>query len=86
MKTFKYTIKDDYGIHARPAGKLVKLAQGFEGTKITIEKDGKSVDAAKLMMLMSLCIKRGDTVCIRIEGGNESAALSAISRFMSSSL
>lgn len=29
MKTFEYTIKDELGIHARPAGMLVKEAKNF---------------------------------------------------------
>lgn len=29
MKTFEYTIKDELGIHARPAGMLVKEAKKF---------------------------------------------------------
>ena len=53
MKTFSYTIKDEVGIHARPAGQLAKLAKEFSST-VTIEKDGKSVNATKLMMLMGL--------------------------------
>ena len=38
MKEFKYVVTDNEGIHARPAGELVKLVKGFE-SKITIEKD-----------------------------------------------
>jgi phosphocarrier protein len=30
MKTFTYTIKDELGIHARPAGMLAKTAKGFQ--------------------------------------------------------
>ncbi|MDE6965287.1 MAG: HPr family phosphocarrier protein, partial [Lachnospiraceae bacterium] len=30
MQTFNYTITDELGIHARPAGLLVKLAAGFK--------------------------------------------------------
>ena len=56
MKTFNYTIKDEIGIHARPAGMLAKLAKDFE-SEIIIEKDGKGVNATKLMMLMGLGIK-----------------------------
>lgn len=40
MKTFTYTIKDDLGIHARPAGLLVKTAKNFN-SEITIAKDRK---------------------------------------------
>ena len=43
MKQFNYTITDPEGIHARPAGELVKAAKEFE-SKITLEKDGKSGD------------------------------------------
>ena len=37
MKTFDYTVKDELGIHARPAGLLVKEAKNFT-SKITIKK------------------------------------------------
>ncbi len=32
MKEFQYTVKDACGIHARPAGLLVKVAKGFAST------------------------------------------------------
>ena len=44
MKTFDYTVKDELGIHARPAGLLVKEAKNFT-SKITIKKGEKEVDA-----------------------------------------
>ena len=43
MKEFKYVVTDNEGIHARPAGELVKLVKGFEST-ISIEKEGKKVE------------------------------------------
>ena len=39
MKEFKYVITDNEGIHARPAGELVKLAKSFEAS-VMIEKEG----------------------------------------------
>ena len=86
MKTFSYTIKDEVGIHARPAGNLAKLAKGFEGTKVTIEKGGKSVDVTKLMMLMGLGVKCGDTVNFTVEGPDEDAAAEAVLEFMTNNL
>ena len=38
MKEFKYVITDNEGIHARPAGELVKLAKSFEAS-VMIEKE-----------------------------------------------
>ena len=46
MKTFDYTVKDELGIHARPAGLLVKEAKNFT-SKITIKKGEKEVDATE---------------------------------------
>ncbi len=86
MKTFSYTIKDEIGIHARPAGNLAKLAKSFEGTKVTIEKGGKSVDVTKLMMLMGLGVKCGDTVNFTVEGPDEEACSNAVLDFMQNNL
>ena len=44
MKTFQYTIQDEMGIHARPAGMLVKEAKAFS-SKVTLEAGGKTVAA-----------------------------------------
>ena len=59
MKSFVYTIKDEIGIHARPAGLLAKKAKEFE-SEITVEKDGKRVVATKLMALMGMGVKCGE--------------------------
>lgn len=40
MKSFVYLITDEIGIHARPAGELVKLAKEFK-SKITVSANGK---------------------------------------------
>lgn len=53
MKKFNYVIKDEIGIHARPAGLLVKEAKKYEST-ITIRKGEKTAEAKKLMALISL--------------------------------
>lgn len=85
MKTFTYTIKDEVGIHARPAGLLVKKAKEF-GSTITVEKDGKSVNASKLMALMGLGVKCGDTVTVKAEGSDEDNAVAAMEEFFKSNL
>ena len=53
MKPIKYTIKDELGIHARPAGLLVKEAKRFQ-SRIVLEGNGKSAEATKLMAIMSM--------------------------------
>ena len=74
MKTFEYTIKDELGIHARPAGLLVKEAKKYE-SECTITKDGKTKKLTQLMMLMSLGVKQGETVTVTAEGADEDTAI-----------
>ena len=74
MKTFEYTIKDELGIHARPAGLLVKEAKKFQ-SECTITKGDKTKKLTQLMMLMSLGVKQGDTVTVSAEGDDEDTAI-----------
>jgi phosphocarrier protein len=85
MKTFDYTITDPVGIHARPAGLLVKEAKQYDSV-ITVTKDGKSADAKKLMVLMSLGVKKDDTVTVSVEGGDEEAVAAKIEEFFKNNL
>ena len=85
MKTLEYIIKDELGIHARPAGLLVKEAKKFESV-IRISKAGKTVEATKLMGLMTLGVKQGDAVTIEVEGADEEVAMEAIATFMNTNL
>ena len=61
MRQFNYTIKEPIGIHARPAGLLAKAVKVLDST-VTIEKAGSEpVLANRLMALMGLGVKCGDT-------------------------
>ena len=85
MKTFTYTIQDEVGIHARPAGLLAKKAKEFQSA-ITLEKDGKSVNLTKLMAVMGMGVKHGDTVTISIEGTDEETAFAELQTFFQQNL
>ena len=85
MKEFKYVIKDEQGIHARPAGLLVKEAKKFE-SECTITKDGKTKKLTQLMMLMSLGVKQGDTVTVSVDGADEDAAVASLKEFFENNL
>ena len=72
MKEFQYTVKDACGIHARPAGLLVKVVKGFSST----------ATLRKLMALMGMGVKQGETVTVKVEGEDEEAAAAAIQQFL----
>ena len=86
MKQFTYTITDPVGIHARPAGLLVKAIKALDSTITIAKADGKSAGGAKLMALMGLGIKQGETVTVTVEGGNEEANLAAMEQFFKENL
>ena len=85
MKSFEYVIKDELGIHARPAGALVKEVKKFE-SKITIQKDDKEVEASKLMALMGMGVKCGDKIVVKAEGTDEDTAIEQIEAFIKNNL
>ncbi|MBR5110489.1 MAG: HPr family phosphocarrier protein [Clostridia bacterium] len=85
MKSFEYTITDPVGIHARPAGVLVKEIKKYAST-VTVKKGDKAVNALKLMALMGMGIKQGDTVTVEVDGADEATAAAEIEAFFKANL
>ncbi len=85
MKSFDYTIKDELGLHARAAGLLVKAAKVLD-SEITVTKGEKTVGATRLMAIMGLCVKKGETVTITVNGGNEEANEKIVRTFFEENL
>lgn len=85
MAEFKYVITDELGIHARPAGMLVKEAKKFAST-IKLATAAKTVDAKGIMGVMSLGAKKGDEVTITADGADEADAAAALEAFFKANL
>ena len=85
MKNFNYVIKDEVGIHARPASELVKEAKKYSST-ITITKDDKSAVATKLMAVMSLGVKCGEEITVTVEGEDEDTAVEKMKEYMEANM
>ena len=82
MKTFDYTVKDELGIHARPAGILVKKLSGVKSNvTIEVKEKGKSADAKRPMAVMKMAVKQGDVVTVSIEGEDEDSVFEDIREF-----
>jgi phosphocarrier protein HPr len=85
VKKLEYVIKDELGIHARPAGLLVKEAGKYNST-IMIQKGDKSADAKRLFALMGLGVKNSDTITVTVEGDDEETAFDSIKQFIETNL
>ena len=85
MKEFSYVITDREGIHARPAGRLVKEANRF-ASSITLAKGDKTGDAKRIFAVMGLAAKKGETLTVTVEGSDEAEAAAAIESFLKENL
>ena len=85
MKNFSYIIKDEIGIHARPAGLLVKEAKKY-ASKVVIKANGKSAEATRLMAVMGMGVKCGQTVEVEVTGDDEDAAFEGMKAFFEENL
>ncbi len=85
MVDFTYVIKDNEGIHARPAGMMVKEMQKFE-CAIKIKKGEKAVDAKRLFAVMGLGVKCGEEVTVSFDGADEETAYATIKDFFEANL
>ena len=71
MKEFTYVIQDPVGLHARPAGFLLRRAKNYHSSVLVKAPSGREANAAKLMALMSMGAKAGDTLTFILEGDDE---------------
>ena len=85
MEKFTYVITDPSGIHARPAGLLVKEAGKF-ASKLTISKGSKKGDLKRIFGVMALGVKKGEEIEVTCEGADEAAAASALAAFFKANL
>lgn len=85
MKELRYVITDEIGIHARPAGLLVKEAKEFE-SKITIEANDKSADATRIMSIMGLGVEKDTEIVVKAEGPDEVEAIIRMEEFLKENL
>lgn len=83
MKKINYTVTAEAGIHARPAGLLVKKAASFKSNiKILHEQRGSEADLKRLMAVMALGVKQGDGIVLSVEGEDEEEAANALEAFL----
>ena len=85
MKEFRYVITDEQGIHARPAGLFVKEAAACE-CNVIISKEGKEVDAKRILGVMGLGVKCGQEITLRCDGEKEAEAIEALEKFLKENL
>ncbi|MDR0362011.1 MAG: HPr family phosphocarrier protein [Planctomycetota bacterium] len=85
MKEFSYVIRDEDGIHARPAGMLVKKMQEFSSV-VSLKNGDKSADGKKLFQVMKLGAKCNDAITVAADGPDEDGAIAAAKAILEENL
>lgn len=85
MEQFTYVIKDSAGLHARPAGLLVKKASAYS-SNIILKIREKSADIHRIFAVLALGAKKGDTITVQIDGPDEKNVLNDLKAFFESYL
>ena len=85
MKEFTHVIADPLGLHARPAGMLVKACAGY-ASAVTITAPTGKADAKRLMAVMRLAAKQGMELTVSIEGADEEKAATELKAFLEANL
>ena len=77
------TIVNQDGIHARPAARIVRLANSF-AAEIELAKDGLGVNGKSIMGVMMLAAECGSSITIRADGPDAEQAVTALAELVAS--
>ena len=87
MATITHIIQDPLGMHARPAGMLVKEASKYPQCTIHVSVEGGTpVDAKRIMGVMKLAAKQGMTLTVTVTGENEDTLALQLQDFLKENL
>ena len=77
MYTQEIVVKNEVGLHARPATYFIQKANEFK-SGIWVEKEERRVNAKSLLGILSLGIVKGMTITIMAEGADENEAVDGL--------
>jgi phosphocarrier protein len=72
-----FLIRNQLGLHARAATRLVQIANRF-AAEVEVEKEGQRVNGKSIMGVLMLVAAKGTTITVRSQGADEREALAAI--------
>jgi phosphocarrier protein len=85
MVSKNITIKNEQGMHMRPASLLAPMAAKYDSS-VKIVFNGNEYDCKSVMFLMAACIKCGSEIELVCDGADEQNALDEIAAFIESGM
>ena len=80
MITFQYTVKNQMGLHARPASDLSAMARKYSST-IMVHSRQRSANVRRIVELMEINVGRNEILLFEIEGSDEQQAAEEVRRY-----
>jgi len=81
MVSCEITIKNNVGLHARPATFFIQKANSYK-CSLWVERDERRVNAKSLLGVLSMGIVKGMTVTLLADGEDEAEALKGLSELI----
>lgn len=83
MITREVTLINVLGLHARAAARWVQVASRFT-SRITLSKDGRTVDAKSILGVLMLAASMGERLLLSAEGADAEQAVDALAALVRS--
>ncbi|MFP4302667.1 MAG: HPr family phosphocarrier protein [Spirochaetaceae bacterium] len=83
MKEVTLTVRNETGLHSRPADLFVRTAKLYE-SKITVCKGEKSADAKNIIKVILLNVSQDNEIIVQAEGSDEEAAVADLQSLIES--
>jgi phosphocarrier protein len=81
--TREVTLINVLGLHARAAARWVQVASRFQ-SRITLSKDGRTVDAKSILGVLMLAASQGERLVLSAEGPDAEPAVDALAALIRS--
>lgn len=75
------TITNPAGLHARPASIFVQTSNKFK-SDIQVEYESKTANAKSILQVLSLGVKKGEKISLKISGTDEVQALTTLKKLI----
>ena len=74
-------VENESGLHARPAASLVNYVRNYKGS-VEIFENGKTANLKSIISIMSMGLRKGSEVTLRIDGEDEVKFIEELAEFI----
>jgi phosphocarrier protein HPr len=83
MREITLTLRNQVGLHARPAALFAQAAKNFKST-LSVRKEDRTVDANSILSVLTLGAGSGAVITIRANGDDEELAIAQLQKLIES--